>query len=34
MNFDKAETVAGDERIHLVTVDRKRGKWSGVQSPE
>jgi organic hydroperoxide reductase OsmC/OhrA len=31
MSSDKAEIVAGDERIHLVTVDWKRGKWSGVQ---
>ena len=31
MGSDKADApVAGDERIHLVTVDRSRGKWSGV----
>jgi hypothetical protein len=28
MNSDSAETSAGDERIHLVTIDWKRGKWS------
>lgn len=30
MKSDKAETSAGDERIHLVTVDWKRGKWLGT----
>ena len=31
MSSDKADApVAGDERIHLVTVDWSRGKWSGV----
>jgi organic hydroperoxide reductase OsmC/OhrA len=29
MNSDKAEKPPGDERIHLVTIDWKRGKWSG-----
>lgn len=31
MKSDKAETPAGDERIHLVTIDWKRGKWSGTR---
>jgi organic hydroperoxide reductase OsmC/OhrA len=26
----KAETSAGDERAHLVTIDWERGKWSGA----
>jgi hypothetical protein len=30
MNSDSAETSSGDERIHLVTIDWKRGKWSGT----
>lgn len=31
MSGDKADAPAeGDERIHLVTVDWARGKWSGV----
>ena len=31
MSSDKADApVAGDERIHLVTIDWARGKWSGV----
>ena len=31
MGSDKADApVAGDERIHLVTIDWVRGKWSGV----
>lgn len=31
MGSDKADApVAGDERIHLVTVDWSRGKWSAV----
>jgi organic hydroperoxide reductase OsmC/OhrA len=30
MNSDRAETSSGDERIHLVTIDWKRGKWSGT----
>jgi len=31
MNSAKGQVPAGDERIHLVTVDWKRGKWSGTQ---
>jgi organic hydroperoxide reductase OsmC/OhrA len=31
MKSDKTETSAGDERIHLVTIDWKRGKWSGTR---
>jgi hypothetical protein len=30
MDSDKAEPSAGDAPIHLVTVDWKRGKWSGA----
>jgi len=31
MSSDKADSpAAGDERIHLVTIDWTRGKWSGV----
>lgn len=31
MSSDKADTpIAGDERIHLVTIDWARGKWSRV----
>ena len=30
MNSDSAETSADDERAHLVTIDWKRGKWSGT----
>ena len=31
MGSDKADAPeAGDERIHLVTIDWTRGKWSGV----
>jgi organic hydroperoxide reductase OsmC/OhrA len=31
MNSGSAETADGDERIHLVTIDWKRGKWSGTR---
>jgi hypothetical protein len=31
MSSDKADApAAGDERIHLVTIDWSRGKWSGM----
>lgn len=32
MSSDKGDTpAASDERIHLVTIDWTRGKWSGVR---
>lgn len=31
MNSGKADTPAGDESIHLVTIDWMRGKWSGTR---
>jgi organic hydroperoxide reductase OsmC/OhrA len=31
MNSDKAGAPAGDEPMHLVTIDWARGKWSGTQ---
>jgi organic hydroperoxide reductase OsmC/OhrA len=31
MGSDRADKAASDERIHLVTVDWKRGKWSGAR---
>ena len=30
MKWDRAKTSVDDERIHLVTVDWKRGKWLGT----
>jgi organic hydroperoxide reductase OsmC/OhrA len=31
MNSDKAGTPAGEEPMHLVTIDWARGKWSGTR---
>jgi hypothetical protein len=31
MNGGKADAPAGDESIHLVTIDWTRGKWSGTR---
>ena len=31
MNSGKADAPAGDESIHLVTIDWTRGKWSGTR---
>jgi organic hydroperoxide reductase OsmC/OhrA len=31
MNSGKADAPAGDESVHLVTIDWTRGKWSGTR---
>jgi organic hydroperoxide reductase OsmC/OhrA len=31
MNADNADNAAGNEPMHLVTIDWKRGKWSGTR---